>query len=108
MKHFFDLPLTNNIMKKAIIVSCFLIFSACNSTKKPFNVVEENKQSLAGDGEFVGTLKDGRKLTRYEIINHPYRINSHWIYVIDGSISVNYNIHHAKNITRNETVVILD
>lgn len=106
MKHFFDLPLTNNIMKKAIIVSCFLIFSACDSTEKPFNIIEENKQSLVGDGEFVGTLKDGRKLIRYKIINN--RANSHWVYVIDGSISVNYNIHSGKNNTRNETVVILN
>lgn len=56
-----------------------------------------NKAILAEKGEFVGTLPDGRQISRYRIgmgNSHP-----HWIYVIDsGTITtMNHTESSGKN-----------
>lgn len=50
-------------------------------------VLQKNINTLKGDGHYIGTLKDGRKVIRFEIErgdNH-----SHYIYLIDKSITIN-------------------
>lgn len=92
-------------MKKLIVCLCLFLFVGCVEPNDP-SVVNLNKNSLSGDGEFVGTFKDGRKLIRYEI-NRGSQHN-HWVYIVDGSISVNYLVNRGKNNTSNETIVLID
>ncbi len=43
---------------------------------------------LRTTGDVVGTLPDGRQVARYEIVN-PGGEYSHWVYVIQGSVTTN-------------------
>jgi hypothetical protein len=92
-------------MKKLIV--CLFLFVGCSEPKIEPSMIDLNKKSLSSDGEFVGTLKDGRKLIRYEISMGKYK-HTHWVYVVDGSTSVNYLVNRGKNNTSNETMVFID
>jgi len=93
-------------MKKLIV--CLFLFVGSIGCTDPLDpiVVDLNKKSLSGDGEFIGTFKDGRKLIRYEIDRGSQ--HNHWVYVVDGSTSVNYLVNRGKNNVSNETMVFID
>jgi hypothetical protein len=54
-----------------------------------------NKANLSKAGEEVGVLPDGRRVIRYEI-EMGSNIHNHWLYVVDGSITVNRTESHGK------------
>ncbi len=65
-----------------------------------------NKVMLSSAGDYIGTLPDGRRVMRYELIS-PDSSYSHWVYVTDGSITVNRKIPAGKA-TRSGVEVIID
>jgi hypothetical protein len=91
-------------MKKLII--CLFLFVGCQ-TPNSTEVVNSNQATLSSDGEFVGTLKDGRKLIRYRI-DRGSILHDHWVYVVEGSISINYTVSRGKNNRLNDTMILID
>lgn len=90
-------------MKKLIFI-CLLLLAGCeNDTPK---IVEKRQKEFKSGGYVVGTLNDGRKVTRYEIENFS---RNHWIYVVDSTASVSTNFEFSEGkTTKNETVVVVD
>lgn len=97
-------------MKKLIFI-CLLLLAGCEvDNDTPKNIANRQKEFNSG-GYVVGTLNDGRKVTRYEIENNG--LHNHWIYVVDStsSVSTNFAVDAGdpdSNATRNETVVVVN
>lgn len=68
-------------------------------------VMATNKAALAGSGEYVGTLPDGRKIVRYQL-EMGDNLHNHWIYVTDGSITINRTESHGKTSSNHVDVII--
>lgn len=64
-----------------------------------------NKTTLAGSGEYIGTLPDGRKIVRYKL-DMGSNIHDHWIYVTEGSITINRTESHGKSSSNHVDVII--
>ena len=69
-------------MKKFILLLLMLV-GGCTKYNDP-TVMANNKARLSQNGEYVGTLPDGRKVVRY-CIEMGDAIGNHWIYVTEGS-----------------------
>lgn len=84
----------------------FFVLSAvgCVQPNDP-TVMSNNKATLAGDGEEIGTLPDGRKLVRYRLQMGSQ--NDHWVYVTNNTITINHTEQHGKT-SSNHTEVIID
>ena len=82
-----------------------LVCVGCTSHTDP-SVIALNKANLAKAGEEVGILPDGRRVVRYEL-EMGDRLHNHWLYVVDGSITVNRTEKHGKT-SANHTDVIID
>lgn len=65
----------------------------------------QNKSMLASEGEYIGTLPDGRKVVRYGISMGSH--SSHWIYVAGDSATVNRSERQGKT-TVNRVEVFID
>lgn len=87
----------------AMLVVCCL-FAGCSGPNDK-HVVEANKVTLSKDGDLIGELPDGRKVYRYEIDRGDS--SSHWLYVVDGSISINHAVRSGKT-TRTATEILID
>jgi len=91
-------------------IFCLFVFSllfvecGCTTRNDP-TVVKANEATLAGSGEAVGTLPDGRKVVRYRI--EMGDSHDHWLYVTDGSITINRSQSNGKT-TSNHVDVIID
>ncbi len=60
------------------------------------NVMAANKKELAGHGENVGVLPDGRNIIRYRLERGDY-LADHWIYVVDGGGTTTLNVYRNKS-----------
>ncbi len=93
-------------MKKLFSIVVFSLFLfGCAGRNDP-EVLKENRTTLSGEGEPVGTLLDGRKVVRYPI--NMGATHNHWLYVVDGSVTVNHTRTTGKNSSANFVEVIID
>ena len=81
------------------------LFCGCSNYDDP-EVKLRNKAMLSQGGEFIGELPDGRKVSRY-YISMGNQSSAHWIYVTDGSITVNHEVRTGKT-SHNEVQVLID
>lgn len=91
-------------MKKLILCLTLCSLLGCTAHNDP-TVMATNKTTLAGSGEYVGTLPDGRKIVRYQL-EMGSNIHNHWIYVTDGSITINRTETHGKSSSNHVDVII--
>lgn len=91
---------------KRLIFICLLLLAGCDNDTPEINA--KRQKEFNSGGYVVGTLNDGRKVTRYEIVNANPQHN-HWIYVVDqtASVSHSFEVREGKT-TRNETIVVVD
>lgn len=95
-------------MKKLIV--CFVIaislFAGCTAHNDPA-IMSINKSTLAGSGEEVGVLPDGRKVIRFQLEMGSH-YHDHWIYVVEGSptVTVNRTESHGKSSSNHADVII--
>ena len=83
-----------------------IFFVGCTSTSHSDpQIMSLNKTTLSRSGEDVGTLPDGRKVVRYEI-EMGSSIHNHWLYVVDGSITVNRAERQGKGLANHVDVII--
>lgn len=90
-------------MNKIFLFS-LLVLMGCNTRYDDPTVVAINQHRLAGQGDTVGTLPDGRKVIRYPI--DMGTAHSHWIYVVDNTITVNRTESHGKTTSNHVDVII--
>lgn len=93
-------------MKKLFLILPFIL--GCDSVDRNHpKVVSINENTLLGDGEYVGKLKNGNVVKRYEIDMGPR--HNHFIYIIDDNptVTVNRNVSDGDT-SRNEVTVIID
>lgn len=88
----------------AIVTLLLLFVVGCTSPDDP-TVLSKNKTTLSKAGQEVGVLPDGRKIVRYEV-EMGNTMHNHWIYVVDGTISINYTANHGKTTANHVHVVI--
>jgi len=87
---------------KKIIVLFFLLLAGCDNMDEE-RAVEKRKKEFSSGGFVIGSLPDGRKITRYEIENSD-RAN-HWIYVVDHTASTTITYPSGKT---KKTIVVID
>jgi len=92
-------------MKKLSILCFVALFIGCTPHNDP-TIMSNNKAVLAGDGETVGTLPDGRRVVRYRL-DMGSEIKDHWVYVVDNTITINRTELHGK-ISSNHVDVIVN
>lgn len=95
-------------MTRLILALSVLMLSCvgCDISHTDPSVMALNKANLAKSGEEVGVLPDGRRVVRYELEMGSNKYN-HWLYVVDGSITVNRTVTNG-NTSANHTSVIID
>ena len=86
-------------MKRMLALS-LLLLAGCGGYDRD----AKNQAELSGKGQYVGTLPDGREVTRYEI-EHPGE--NHFIYVVSGSVSTNHEVK-TDDTSRVYTEVVID
>ena len=68
-----------------------ICLAGCKSYNDP-SVKEANKTTLAGPGQEVGILPDGRQVVRYEL-SMGNSSQPHWIYIVDNnSTTINHQV----------------
>lgn len=92
-------------MTRMITIFALLLFVGCKEDYNDPAILHKNKTRLSQGGQEVGVLPDGRKVVRYEL-DMGSRMHNHWIYVVDGSVSVNQPQSHGKATANHVTVVI--
>lgn len=80
------------------------MFIGCTFRNDP-QIISLNKNNLSGHGEYIGTLPDGRKVNRYEI-EMGSGVPNHWLYVTDGSITVNRTVRQGKTSVNQVDIII--
>ncbi|RTK95554.1 MAG: hypothetical protein EKK64_06945 [Neisseriaceae bacterium] len=96
-------------MKKFFVVMIFLsilfLLFGCEGRNDP-SVIKQNEETLSGEGEYVGILPDGRKVSRYPI-ETGYR--NHFLYLVEDSdtVTINRSVSSGKT-TVNIVEVIID
>lgn len=90
----------------AIFLLILICFSGCTSQQE---VLQQNKAELSRDGDDIGVLPDGRKLRRYCIWRYvgDNGYQEDYVYVVDGSVSVNRTIRKGKT-SKHQTTVFID
>ena len=78
--------------------------SGCTPHNDPA-IMSSNKSVLAGNGEEVGVLPDGRKLVRYRL-SMGSNIRYHWVYIVDNTITINRTESHCKTSSNHVDVII--
>lgn len=91
-------------MKNLILCFALCFLLGCTAHNDP-TVMTTNKATLAGSGEYVGTLPDGRKIVRYQL-EMGSNLHNHWIYVTDGSITLNRTEPNGKTSSNHVDVII--
>lgn len=91
-------------MKKLLLAFCMIGLVGCAPEHNDPTVMATNKSTLGTSGEYVGTLPDGRKIVRYEI--EMGRKHNHWVYVTEGSITINRTENHGKTSSNHVDVII--
>jgi hypothetical protein len=86
-------------MKILILMICL---AGCKSYNDP-SVKEANKTTLAGPGQEVGILPDGRQVVRYEL-SMGDSTNPHWVYIVNDSSTT--TINHKVGKTPKVEVII--
>lgn len=106
-----SIPLVGTLeqkMKKLLafcmIGFAFCIIVGCTQHNDP-TVMATNKAILGTSGEYVGTLPDGRKIVRYRL-EMGDNIHDHWVYVTEGSITINRTENHGKTRSNHVDVII--
>ncbi len=68
-----------------------------------------NINSLSQGGEEVGVLPDGRKVIRYSVLlpSTSPDASQHYIYVVDGSVTLNRRVSVGKY-SHNQVTVLID
>lgn len=86
----------------SIAIVC--LFSGCSSENdpKPKAATKHNMENP----ETIGILPNGKTLKRF-IVKRGSMEHDHFVYIVDNTITVNYNVAQGKS-NRNETVVIID
>lgn len=95
---------------KKLIFICLLLLAGCDNDTPEINA--KRQKEFNSGGYVVGTLNDGRKVTRYSIENGSNQ-DDHWIYVVDstGSTTTNFNVSNNNPETpsnKNKVVVVVD
>ena len=88
-------------MKRTLAL--LLLLAGCSGPDSP-EILAKNQSTLSGRGLHVGTLPDGRDVTRYEIDRGTQ--TNHFIYVVNGSVSTNRVEPHGKTVQLHTEVVI--
>jgi uncharacterized protein YcfL len=91
-------------MNRMIAIVTLLFVVGCTSHDDP-TVMYKNKTTLSKSGEEVGVLPDGRRVVRYEL-EMGSNIHNHWLYVVDGTITINHTESHGKTTANHVHVVI--
>lgn len=81
-----------------------LCLVGCTRYNDP-SVMARNATAISGEGEYIGALPDGRKIHRYCIDMGDS--HDHWLYVTNGSITINRDEKNGKH-TNNHVDVIID
>ncbi len=87
----------------ALILCCFIV--GCETKDSP-EVKARNKETLSKEGEYIGSLPDGRSICRYEIDNGASP--NHWVYVVYASDAVRETItvnRHENKANRVEVLI---
>jgi len=103
-----------SFLKKWFIVVCMLLTFGCVGCSPSEADVKKwkkyNIDSLSKNGEEVGVLPDGRKVIRYSVVSPPSwprrEPDHHFIYVVDGSVTMNREVQNGKY-TKQETTVLI-
>lgn len=101
-----------SFLKKMFIVACVLLTFGCvgcSPSEADLKKWEKyNIDSLSKNGEEVGVLPDGRKVIRYSVAmpSSWSKADQHFIYVVDGSVTMNREIQNGKY-TKQETTVLI-
>jgi major membrane immunogen (membrane-anchored lipoprotein) len=88
----------------SIVLISLCLLSGCSQYNSP-EVMSKNRLTLSGPGETVGTLPDGRRVSRYEI-DMGADMHDHWIYVVDGSITKNVTVSNGKSSSNTVEVMV--
>ena len=89
---------------KFLALLALLPLVGCTDSTSP-EVVAVNAQTLSGDGTYMGTLPDGRNVVRY-IISRGDAGYDHYVYVTNGSTTVNTRVPAGKTTRPQVTVLI--
>ena len=94
-------------MKKCIALLGFVFLLGWEGEYNDPKIVSENKQMIAGGGEVVGTLPDGREVRRIRL-NMGSNLHDHWIYVVSGTetVTMNHEVSEGKTTTGESEVFI--
>lgn len=94
-----------NAMNRMITIFVLLFVFGCEGDYTDPVIIAQNKTRLSQAGQEVGVLPDGRKVIRYEL-DMGRTMHNHWIYVVDGSLSINQTQSHGKTTANHVHVVI--
>ncbi len=89
--------------KLLCIFTALGLLSSCNDAT-PDSISASNQANLSGEGEFIGTLKDGRKIVRHTITT--FGNTRHYVYVVSDGSSVSSNYQEDKSGVK--TTVVID
>lgn len=84
---------------KKLVVFILILFCGCDSAA---TIRNRNQTTLNSGGEVIGTLPDGRVITRYEIKCYS---DNHWVYVVGNSSTNSYSTSNGdKSISHVEVL----
>lgn len=94
-------------MKKLLVLLVLAFVVGCDEDRNDPKIVAINENTLLGNGEYVGKLKNGNAIHRYTI--DMGRAPDHYIYVVDNNAATTVNRTVSNGDTsRVETTVIID
>ncbi len=93
-------------MKKFLVILSLIFVFGCNNRNDP-RIVSINENTLLGDGEYVGKLRNGNIVRRYII--DMGGASAHFVYIIDNNpaVSINRSVSDGDT-SKNETTVVID
>jgi hypothetical protein len=100
-------------MRKLFVMFAFGLCLGCGGSNSQIlsKIAHDNASELSGGGEDIGTLTDGRKIVRYEVKRFKSEavikgVDTHYVYVVDGSVSVNSEVPVGKGVELKTTCFI--
>lgn len=70
-----------------------ILLAGCDSQE---TINTKNQKTFASGGEVVGSLPDGRVITRYQIYNNLQA--SHWVYTVGNDVTVCHQSGKVQNV----------